>query len=442
MTRIARSRVRIVSTTNAAAEADITPPPPPPIPDPTQALVYSTTSNRSPSFDLDGATVAGNIYVFSVPNAPVTKVEFRLDGVLTMTDTNAPYDFKGGTTTAIAWDTTTASEGAHTITATWYYTAGGTVINSATLTVDNVAPPPPPTPTVDPSAPALAGCFQGGYSSFSDMGPYENWLGHPVTWMLAFYPFGNSAAAINAAKNNTRWKMILTVRLYDGGAIDGGSRTSMLQSIANGSQDAEWREVATNVVNAGLPYPIVLRLGHECNGDWYSWSTPFGQEALYVAAYRRAVNEMRSVGGFSGKALFDWNTSCGAGSRTPGGNFADPEDQYPGDAYVDIISNDIYSNKRNSGVGAGPTASIFDGPRGFDWSANWARSHNKPFAVNEWSVRDVEDVTFITTMFNKLKACEHLHHHIQYDFHDYHRLSPPTIFPDSAAEFKRTDRFG
>lgn len=301
-------------------------------------------------------------------------------------------------------------------------------------------PDPPPSGTVDPSLRQYFGIYTGNYDPAEQLA-YENWIGHPIDWAKSFYPFGNSASTINNAKANTRWKSTMNVRLYDGGEIASGTRPSMLQAIANGSQDGEWREVAQNLVNANLPYRMPLLLGHECNGDWYAWSTAAGQEHLYVAAFRQAVSVMRSVSGFTSRALIAWNTSCGAGKNEPGGLFGDAEKQYPGNDVVDIVSCDIYSDNRFT-AGSSHSATLFDGPRAFDWSVNWARSHGKQFAVDEWSVRDVEDVTFIDTMHAKLSACEHLHHHIQYDFHDYHKLSPPTIFPNTSARFKLTTRFG
>lgn len=63
----------------------------------------------------------------------VTKVEFYVDGVLKTTDTGTPYTY--------SWDTTTATNGSHTLT-TKAYDAAGNIGTSAgvVVTVDNVAP--------------------------------------------------------------------------------------------------------------------------------------------------------------------------------------------------------------------------------------------------------------------------------------------------------------
>src|SRR5712664_2222689 len=57
-----------------------------------------------------GSTVSGTITVSASTTLPVAGVQFRLDGIdLGAEDTAAPY--------AISWNTTTAANGSHTLTA-------------------------------------------------------------------------------------------------------------------------------------------------------------------------------------------------------------------------------------------------------------------------------------------------------------------------------------
>jgi large repetitive protein len=58
------------------------------------------------------------------------KVDFYIDGVLKSTDTSAPYAF--------AWDTTTSSNGSHTVRATATDAAGNAASATNTVTVANV----------------------------------------------------------------------------------------------------------------------------------------------------------------------------------------------------------------------------------------------------------------------------------------------------------------
>ena len=80
-----------------------------------------TTSVTSPG---SGATVSGVITVAATAsdNFGVTRVEFYLDGVLSATDTSAPYQW--------SWDTRTAADGSHTLFTEAFDAAG----NSGTST--------------------------------------------------------------------------------------------------------------------------------------------------------------------------------------------------------------------------------------------------------------------------------------------------------------------
>lgn len=81
------------------------------------------------------ATVSGTVDITanaSDDNA-VTQVDFYIDNVLLGSDSSAPY--------AISWDTTTASEGNHTLKATAVDSAAQTANSSVSVTVDNVVDP-------------------------------------------------------------------------------------------------------------------------------------------------------------------------------------------------------------------------------------------------------------------------------------------------------------
>ena len=113
---------RVFNIDDAAQPPDTTPP---------------TTSITSPA---NGATVSGTISVTASAsdNVGVTKVEFYLDGALQATDTTSPY--------AWSWNTTTASNAAHTLTSTAYDAASNTGSSAAVnVTVNNAGDTTPPT---------------------------------------------------------------------------------------------------------------------------------------------------------------------------------------------------------------------------------------------------------------------------------------------------------
>jgi bacterial leucyl aminopeptidase len=79
-----------------------------------------------------GATVSGTVTISAnaTDNVGVTQVDFLVDGVVKGSDTSAPYSF--------AWDTTTAANGSHTLTARAADGAGSSATSAAvSVTVSN-----------------------------------------------------------------------------------------------------------------------------------------------------------------------------------------------------------------------------------------------------------------------------------------------------------------
>ncbi|MEA2165716.1 MAG: hypothetical protein QOK37_3843 [Thermoanaerobaculia bacterium] len=94
--------------------------------------IAPTTSITAPA---NGATVSGTTAVNAnaSDNVGVTKVEFYLDGVLKSTDTTSPYSW--------SWDTTTATNGSHSLTSKAYDAALNVGTSSAvSVTVSNGVP--------------------------------------------------------------------------------------------------------------------------------------------------------------------------------------------------------------------------------------------------------------------------------------------------------------
>ncbi|HET9362100.1 MAG TPA: Ig-like domain-containing protein, partial [Vicinamibacterales bacterium] len=115
----------------------------------TSASVTVTVSNDTtpPTVSMTapaaGATVSGtvNVSANASDNIGVTSVQFQLDGAnLGAADTTSPY--------AISWNTTSVSDGSHTLRAVARDAAGNSTTSAAvSVTVSNAAPPPPPPPS-------------------------------------------------------------------------------------------------------------------------------------------------------------------------------------------------------------------------------------------------------------------------------------------------------
>lgn len=93
----------------------------------------------------NGSSVAGvvTVSVSASDNTAVTGVEFWLDGQLQATITSTPY--------AIAWDSTTVSDGWHSWTARAFDAAGNTTDASVMVAAANAGSTPDPTPSPEPS---------------------------------------------------------------------------------------------------------------------------------------------------------------------------------------------------------------------------------------------------------------------------------------------------
>jgi hypothetical protein len=116
-------------------------------------LLLSLSSNRSSPTNLQGSTVAGDIYVFLSPDTGVSKTRFYIDdptftGTPYKIEKSAPLDLAGTSTGGLAlpFDTTLLTNGSHQISARSELTAGGEEIVHASMTVDNDGSPPPPPP--------------------------------------------------------------------------------------------------------------------------------------------------------------------------------------------------------------------------------------------------------------------------------------------------------
>lgn len=103
---------------------------------PTEDLIAPTVTVTAPA---SGATVSGTVSVLAnaSDNVGVASVAFALGGVSLGTDSSSPY--------SVHWNTTTAANGAHTLTATATDSTGNSASAQVTVTVNNFADTTAPT---------------------------------------------------------------------------------------------------------------------------------------------------------------------------------------------------------------------------------------------------------------------------------------------------------
>jgi hypothetical protein len=129
-------------------------------------------------------------------------------------------------------------------------------------------------------------------------------------------------------------RLMATQNIFPNDLLDASGVMSDAQwaEAVSGAYDIHFVRAAQRLVAWGFADAIV-RVGHEFNGNWYSWWARPGHEADYAAYFRRIVDAMRSVPG--ARFEFVWNAAKGAANMNA-------ELAYPGDAWVDHIGVDFY----------------------------------------------------------------------------------------------------
>jgi hypothetical protein len=115
-----------------------------------------------------------------------------------------------------------------------------------------------------------------------------------------------------------------------------------LADVADGRDDALLRARAAALRSYGRP--VLLRLAHEPNGDWYTWSEAYDRGPRIpgntAAAYVRAWRHVHAVFAAAGADNVAWVWSPNFRDY-PAGNRA--ERYYPGDDVVDWVGIDAYN---------------------------------------------------------------------------------------------------
>ncbi|GAB2627695.1 hypothetical protein Aab01nite_81320 [Paractinoplanes abujensis] len=91
---------------------------------------------------------------------------------------------------------------------------------------------------------------------------------------------------------------------------------------------------------AAVRLPVLVRWGHEFNGNWYPWgiANNNADPSLYVRAYRHVHDLARAAGARNVQWVWAFNNGS-----SPDEAYNDPAAAYPGDAYVDWVGIDGYN---------------------------------------------------------------------------------------------------
>jgi hypothetical protein len=211
----------------------------------------TTPPSASITAPANGATVSGTVSVTATAsdNVGVTKVEFYLDGVLQSTDTTSPY--------AWSWNTTTATNATHSLTAKAYDAANNIGTSAAvSVTVNNVGGDTTP-PTVSITAPANGATVSGTVSvtaTASDnvgVTKVEFYLDGALQSTDTTSPYAwswDSTTASNASHT-------LTAKAYDA-ALNVGTSTAVSVTVNNAVAGTDISGWTVTQANATVVYTI------------------------------------------------------------------------------------------------------------------------------------------------------------------------------------------
>ena len=108
-----------------------------------------------------------------------------------------------------------------------------------------------------------------------------------------------------------------------------------LDRVTAGDFDPYLRRWGHSLADWG--HPVLLRFGHEMNGDWYPWSAGVNGNTSddYVEAWRHVHETLASTG--ASNVTWVWNPNVPYRGSTP------LRELYPGDSYVDAVALDGYN---------------------------------------------------------------------------------------------------
>jgi hypothetical protein len=326
----------------------------------------------------NGATISGNVsWEVRTAGAQITRVEFAVDGRTRGSDRRAPYVYGSGTL-----DTTTLSNGTHTLTAVVYARnarpASATVtVNVANASATSPAPQPKPTPVPAPKpgpaptpeptpapepqpapTPAPASIYWGAWIGKQLTGTEAPWdmnavasleqkAGKKLSIVNFSAPFANCGGSscsyygFPAGEfNSIRSHGAIPFYSWGSQSIPVPANLSepnfQLSDVIEGRHDAYIRAFATAAKKWG--HPFFLRVNWEMNGGWFAWAEGVnGNKAgEYVAAWRHVHDIFTEVGATN--ATWVWCPNV-----DPEGKLQKQSGLYPGDQYVDWTGLDGYN---------------------------------------------------------------------------------------------------
>jgi len=237
----------------------------------------------------------------------------------------------------------------------------------------SVAPPAPTPPVPASGAPHPALGVYAGPGAQAAVASFATAVGAPTAYALDYLDGSSWQTIADPSWILAKWtgspyRMILVVPMLVPG--------SNLAEGASGAYDADFDQLATNLVNEGFASSWLV-IGSDPNVSTALWHVDSSLTASeYVSYWNQIVKTMRSVPGESFR--FVWDT-------TPLTNGITPQDVYPGNASVDVIATDAFDADPEVPA-AQRWSSLLNGMYGLNWFATFSSHEGKPLMLAKWGV--------------------------------------------------------
>jgi hypothetical protein len=283
------------------------------------------------------------------------------------------------------------------------------------------APPAPPQPVAAPAYEAIPGVYLGtfhGTSSsslrlFEEIGKGIAISGVYLNWRSAFNSGLVNANAYVGRVTLITWEFLpgasQKLEAYEGRYLEG---------IVDGLFDeyiTSWAEGARS-----FGKPVMLRFGHEMNGDWYAWSGirngggntgGFGDPDVadgperFVAAYRHIHDLFKQQG--ADNVLWVWCPNAPFKNMENAlGEWNQAAAYYPGDEYVDWMCFDGYNWGTTAfGQSFGAEWLTFDEIFAESYAELQAINPEKPIIIGEFASTEEggDKAAWIADTFSKIE---------------------------------------
>ena len=219
--------------------------------------------------------------------------------------------------------------------------------------------------------PWSSGVYQPS-ATLASLAAFGTWRGAPVHVATVWGGRATWADIVNPAWVYKTWKGAPQTMALGVPMLPEGVAGVSIGACAAGSYNSYWKQFGTNISAYGLGNSII-RLGWEFNGNWYIWKA--SSPASWAKCWQQIVTSARTT---APGLQWDWNVNRGVSS-----GLSNPTLAYPGDAYVNTVGVDSYDMYPAATTSAGWNTQL-NGTQGLLYWLNFAKAHNKKFAVPEW----------------------------------------------------------